>query len=135
MSLEVTISIPSAPAPPADQQYRRKQGQIVTPDTRPILKAEAHDSIDGYGIAGGDMIPGQSWTFMASRDFHIRLLHLREGKADYPLLVYTHPRNTGQVHMAWTLADGSERGGDLGPGKTVDLRDVWSNGWIIEAKH
>ena len=81
------------------------------------------------------MVPGQSWTFTASRDFHIRLLYLRGDKAGYPLFVYTHPRNDGKVHMAWTLSDGSERGGDLGPGKTIDLRDYWSNGWIIEAKH
>ena len=37
--------------------------------------------------------------------------------------------------MAWTLADGSERGGYLDPGITFHLLDFWSSGWIIEAKH
>ena len=42
------------------------------------------------------MVPGQSWTFTASRDFHIRLLYLRGDKAVYPLFVYTHPSQRRQ---------------------------------------
>ena len=135
MSLELTISIPTAPEPEYSAQYRRGKGETVTDDTRPVLKAEAYDALDGYGIAGGDMLPGRSWSFTATKDFNVRLLYLRKGKSEYPLFVYTHPRNTGQVHIAWVLADGSERGANLGPGKTFDLRDVWADGWIIEATH
>ena len=80
------------------------------------------------------MIPGRSITIMADQDYQARLLYLWEGKAEYPIFVYTHPQNEVKVHLAWTLADGSERGGDISGGKTVDLRDVWADGWIIEVE-
>ena len=131
---EVTISIPTAPEPEYAERYRRRQGQLVTEDTRPVLKVEVYDSQDGYGITGEDMIPGRSITIRTDKDFQVRLLYLREGKSEYPIYLYADPRNKGRVHLAWTLADGSERGGDLSGGKTVDLRDVWADGWIIEGK-
>ena len=135
MSIEITISVPTAPEPEYAAQHRRSKGEWVGDDTRPVLSAEAYDSVDGYGIAGGQMLPGRSWTFTATEGFNIRLRHLREGKSEYPLFVHTHGRNTGKVHVAWVLPDGSERGAVLSPGKTFDLRDVWADGWIIEAKH
>ena len=129
---EITISIPTAPEPEYATRYRMGQGQAVTDDTRPILKVEVYDAHDGYGIVGEDMVPGRSITVRADKDYQARMLFLREGKSDYPLFVHTHAQNTAKVHLAWTLPDGSERGGDLSGGKVVDLRDVWADGWIIE---
>ena len=130
----ITISVPTAPEPEFAARLRRSKGTLVTDDTRPILRAEVYDSKDGYGIAGEDMIPGRSITIRADKAYQARLRYLREGKSEYPLFVYTHPQNKGKAHIAWVLKDGSERGGDLSGGKTIDLRDVWADGWIIEAK-
>ena len=129
----ITISVPSAPEPEYAAQYRRNKGEKGTDDTRPILRVEVYDSQDGYGITGEDMIPGRSVTIRADKAYQARLRFLREGKSDYPLFLYTHPQNKGKAHIAWVLKDGSERGGDLSGGKTIDLRDIWADGWIIEA--
>ena len=136
MSLEVTVHIPSFPTPEYDDKYREGKGENVTLDRQPILRAESYDSIDGYGIAGGDMRPGMSWTFNANRDFIIRMLYLRKGKSEYPLFVLTHPRNNGRVHLSWILGDSTEHGGVISPGMTADLCDWWTKdkAWIIEAK-
>ena len=115
-------------------RYRSGRGEMITEDTRPVLKVEVIEAKDGYGIVGENMLPGRSITVRADRQYHVRLRYLREGKSDYPLFVYTHPRNTGQVHIAWVREDGTEAGGDLSGGKTIDLRDVWADRWIIEAK-
>ena len=133
MSLEITVFVPTAPEPEYSRQYRKSKGESIADDVQPVLKAEAYDSVDGYGIAGGDMIPGRAWSFTAIEGFNIRLLYLREGKPDFPIFVYTHERNIGRVHIAWVLADGLERGVNLLPGKVVDLRDIWADGWIVEA--
>ena len=133
MTLEVTISVSSFPRPEADVRYDQRMGKSTAVDTRPILRAESYDSEDGYGIVGGDMIPGWSWTFNAERDFTLRLLYLREGRSEYPLFVYLHPEVGAKVHLSWVLADGSERGAILEPGSTADLRHWWADGWIIEA--
>ena len=129
---EITISIPTVPEPEFAERYRRSQGGDITDDNRPVLRVEVHDSQDGYGIVGEDMIAGRSITIRADKDYQARLLYLQGNKPGYPIFVYTHPQNPGRVHLAWALADGSERGGDLSGGKTVDLRDVWADGWIIE---
>ena len=135
MSLEVTISIPVAPEPEYARRYRGIKGEDVSEDAHPVLKVEVYDSSDGYGIVGEDMIRGRSISIAPDKDYQARLLHLPGGeKPDYPIFVYTHPQNTGSVHISWVLPDGSERGGELGPGKTIDLRDWWADGWIIEVK-
>ena len=130
----ITISVPTAPEPEYAALYRQRKGENVGIDTRPILGVEVVDARDGFGIVGEDMIPGRSITIRADRDYHARLRYLRKGRSEYPLFVYTHPMNKGKVHIAWVLNDGTERGGDLSGGKTIDLRDVWADGWIIEAK-
>ena len=132
---EITISVPTAPTPEFAQKYARSKGQRWTEDDRPVLRVEVYDAHDGYGIVGEDLIPGRSVTIRADRDYQARLRYLREdGRSEYPLFVMPHERNRSTVHIAWVLADGSERGANLGPGKTVDLRDFWSDGWIIEAR-
>ena len=135
MSLELTISIPVAPEPEYAAKYRRMhEGSHVVAPT-PVLKVEVYDSQDGYGIVGEDMVAGRSISISPNKDFQARMRYLPGGgKPDYPIFVYTHERNEGRVHIAWALADGSERGVNLLPGRTFDLRDVWADGWIIEAK-
>ena len=132
--MDVTISIPAAPEPEYSTRYRRSHGEAPV-DERPVLRVEVYDAHDGYGIVGEDMVPGRSITIRADKDYQARLLYLREGKSVDPIYLYTDPRNEGKVHLAWTLADGSERGGDLSGGKTIDLRDIWADGWIIEVTH
>ena len=131
---EVTISIPTAPEPEFAARYRQSKGQLITDDTGAVLRVEVYDAHDGYGIAGEDMIPGRSITIKTDSDFQARMRYLRSGKSAYPIYIYTAPRNLGKVRLSWQLADGAERGGDLSAGKTIDLRDVWADGWIIEAK-
>ena len=136
MSLELTISIPVAPEPEFAAKYRRmKEGShVVAP--RAVLRVEVFDAHDGYGIAGEDMVPGRAISISPNQDFQARMLYLRgRAKPDHPIFVYTHPQNEGRVHVAWVLDDGSERGVNLLPGRTFDLRDVWADGWIIEATH
>ena len=135
MSLDLTIFIPVAPEPEYAARLRRLQGgppSISVPE--PVLRVEVFDSHDGYGIVGEDMVPGRSISISPDRDYQARMLYLPGGeKPDYPMYVYAHERNEGRVHIAWVLADGSERGVNLLPGRTFDLRDVWADGWIIEA--
>ena len=134
MSLELTISIPVAPEPEYAAKLRRlREGTLVVGE-KPVLRVEVFDSHDGYGIVGEDMMAGRSISISPNQDFQARLLYLPGGgKPDFPMYVYTHERNEGRVHIAWVLADGSERGVNLLPGRTFDLRDVWADGWIIEA--
>ena len=134
MTIGVTISIPIFPKPRADDQYEQRRGRSTGPDRKPILSAESYDTIDGYGIAGGDMIPDSSWTFNAERDFTLRLRYIRGGKSEYPLLVYLHPEPGRKLHLRWLLKDGSERGAILEPGRTADLRYWWADAWTVEAK-
>ena len=136
MPAQITISIPTTPEPEYAAKYRRSQAGQYVDSTRPILRVEVFDSKDGYGIVGEDMIPGRSITIRADKEYQARLTYLDgSGKADTPIFVYTHPQNTGQTHIAWVLEEGLERGGNLAGGKTIDLRDIWADGWIIEAKN
>ena len=130
----VSISIPSVPRPEYDKVYAAKHGGDYTDDRKPLLRVEAYDAETGYGIAGEDMIPGRSITIRADRDSGSYHVLAKRQVREYPILIYVHPQNVGKTHMAWVLSDGSERGGDLSGGKTVNLQDVWADGWIIEGK-
>ena len=130
----ITIFIPAAPDPEYAQRYKRMKGGLAAEDARPVLRVEVYDAKDGYSIVGEDMIPGRAITIRADKDYQARLRYLREGDPKYPIFVMPHARSDSKVHIAWVLSDGTERGGNLGPGKTVDLRDIWADGWIIEAK-
>ena len=135
---EITISVPSAPIPEFATILAQNRGERWADDTRPVLSVLVVDTDDGYGIVGEDMVPGRSVTIRIDpeRQYEARLRYIREDdQSIYPLLVYVHPYNTEQVHVAWERADGSEAGGNVGVGKTLDLRDVWTKKhWIIEAK-
>ena len=131
---DVTISVPTFPEPEYAAKYRRGYGGGDTDATRPVLRVEVYETKDGYGIAGEDMVPGRSITIRADKDYQARLTYLLKDKPEYPLFIHIHDRNTGQTHIAWVLPDGSERGGNLSHGKTVDLRDFWADAWIIEGK-
>ena len=130
----VTISVPTAPEPEYAKRYRSMNGGKVTVVVeKPVLRVEVYESKDGYGIVGEDMIPGRSITIRADKEYHARVTYLGKGKYPDPILIYTHPQNPGKVHVAWELKDGTERGGDLSGGKTINLQDIWAEAWIIEA--
>ena len=66
MSLELTISIPTAPEPEYAAKLRRMyEGRYPSEEAAPVLRVEVYDSIDGYGIAGEDMIRGSEYKHLA----------------------------------------------------------------------
>ena len=135
MSLELTISIPVAPEPEYAAKLRNLHGRIPAElDIGPVLSVEVFDALDGYAIVGEDMLAGRAISISPNKDFQARIRFLKgKDKPDYPILFYTHARNEGRLHLAWVLPDGSERGVNLKPDQTFDLRDVWADGWIIES--
>ena len=138
MSIEIEVNISTGPRPQAADLYDVMFGDgPPQPDNTPILRVEAYDALDGYGIAGEDMKPGGSRSFNSAKDFQIRFSYLRDPKIKpiYSLHVYINARNTGKVALSWVLPDGRDASGILSPGKTVDLRDWWTGegAWIIEA--
>ena len=134
MSLELTISIPVAPEPEFAARYRLMKQARVGSSAQLVLSVSVHDAKDGYGIVGEDMLQGRSISISPNVDFQARLRFLGgTEKPDYPIFIHAHARNEGRVHIAWILPDGSERGVNIKPGTTFDLRDVWADGWIIEA--
>ena len=138
MSLELTISIPTAPEPEYATRYRRilSGNHLPKEGYTPILRVEVFDSQDGYSIVGEDMIQGRAISISPNQDFQARLLFLHsKKKPNYPIFIHPHAQNEGRIHIAWVLSDGSERGVNLLPGRTFDLRDVWADGWIIEGTH
>ena len=49
------------------------------------------------------MLQGRSITIRTDEDYRARLKYLGKGKSDIPILIYVHPQNVGQTHLAWVL--------------------------------
>ena len=102
--IEIEVNISTGPRPKVADQYDAIFGDgPPQPDNKPMLRVEAYDAIDGYGIAGEDMRPGSSRAFNSEKDFQIRLSYLRDPKIKpiHKLHVYVNDRNTGRVKFSW----------------------------------